>query len=171
MKSQSAYSIEELQENFMQADKDGPKLPSENMAMFDKITHIDDCSGNFNKGLITAEFAISPDRWFFDCHFPGDPVMPGCLGLDALWQLSGFFLSWVGHLGKGRALGCDRVKFFGEILPDTKVVEYKIHIRRIIKKEMAMVISDGEVYADGKHIYSAEKLRVALLPVNKGLSS
>lgn len=142
----------------------GSKLPSGNMNMLDRILHINHDCGAHGKGEVIAEFDIDPDKWFFAVHFPGDPVMPGCLGLDALWQLCGFFLSWSGHEGKGRALGSGTVKFFGEILPTTKKVKYHVHVRRVIKKNMTMIIADGNVYADGKHIYSAEKLRVALLP-------
>lgn len=167
MKAQSSYSKEDLK-LFMDPLSTGSKLPSDNMSMIDRITHISDQGGNFGKGEIVSQFDIHPEKWFFECHFPGDPVMPGCLGLDALWQLSGFYLSWAGYTGKGRALGCGNVKFFGEILPHTKLVEYRVHVRRIISKDLTMIISDGDVYADGKHIYTAEKLRVALLPRDGG---
>jgi len=167
VKPQTAYSRDELK-LFMLPEKEGSKLPSDNMSMIDRVTHISALGGTFDKGEIVAQYDITPDKWFFECHFPGDPVMPGCLGLDALWQLSGFYLSWAGYTGKGRALGCGNVKFFGEILPTTKMVEYRVNVRRIINKDLAMIITDGEVHADGKHIYSAEKLRVALLPQHNG---
>lgn len=167
MKTQTAFSRDELQ-LFMLPEKEGSKLPSENMSMIDRVSHISELGGAFGKGEIVAQYDIHPEKWFFSCHFPGDPVMPGCLGLDALWQLSGFYLSWAGYTGKGRALGCGNVKFFGEILPTTKMVEYRVNVRRIINKDLAMIITDGEVHADGKHIYSAEKLRVALLPQHNG---
>ena len=160
MNQQATYSHAELQ-YFMSIDKPGSKLPSGNMSMIDRIVQINASGGRYGKGEVLAEFDVSPDKWFFACHFPGDPVMPGCLGLDALWQIAGFFLSWSGPSGKGRALGCDKVKFFGEILPSTLKVTYHIHVKRILIKDIAMIIADGDVYADGQHIYSAEGLKVA----------
>jgi 3-hydroxyacyl-[acyl-carrier protein] dehydratase/trans-2-decenoyl-[acyl-carrier protein] isomerase len=168
MNMKSSFSQDDLL-FFMSEEKEGSKLPSKNMAMFDRIIEVNSTGGRYGKGEIIAEFDINPSKWFFACHFPGDPVMPGCLGLDALWQISGFFLSWSGHVGKGRALGSDQVRFFGEIIPSTKLVRYHIHVRRIIKKDMTMIVTDGDVYADNKHIYSAEKLRVAFLPTERGL--
>jgi len=165
---QNTYSQNDLLE-FMCPDKPGAKLPSENMSMIDQVLEINTDGGRYSKGEVIAEFKINPDKWFFSCHFPGDPVMPGCLGLDALWQLSGFYLSWAGYQGKGRALGSDKVKFFGEILPNTEVVKYHVHVRRLIRKGLSMIVADGEVFADGKHIYTAEKLRVALLAPDQGL--
>ena len=111
---------------------------------------------------MVAELDIHPDLWFFDCHFPTDPVMPGCLGLDALWQLTGFFLAWRGNKGRGRALGAGEVKFFGQVLPSAKVVTYRLDISRIIERKLVMAISDGSVEVDGREIYSAKDLRVGL---------
>lgn len=165
----STFQFQDL-EQFKQADCLGAKLPMGQMALFDRILEINNSGGQFGKGEVIAEYNISPDKWFFGCHFAGDPVMPGCLGLDALWQLAGFYLSWSGFQGKGRALGSDQVRFFGEILPTTRVVKYHVQVRRIIKKDLTMILADGDVYADGKHIYSAEKLRVAVLPKHGGLS-
>lgn len=138
------------------------QLPVGNMLMLDRITHISSEGGAAGKGEIRAELDISPDLWFFDCHFPGDPVMPGCLGLDAMWQLVGFFLCWKGNPGKGRALGVGEVKFKGEIKPETKQVRYIIDLKRVIQRRLIMAIGDGRVEADGKTIYTAKELRVGL---------
>jgi len=139
------------------------KLPLPPMLMFDRITNINVNKGNFNKGLVEAELDIKPDLWFFDCHFKDDPVMPGCLGLDAMWQLVGFFLGWTGMPGKGRALGVNTIKFTGEVLNKTKVATYKIDIKRILKKEGTVVgLANGILYADKKPIYEAENLKVGL---------
>jgi len=139
------------------------KLPSPPMLMFNKITNIQETSGKFNKGLIEAEFDIQKKMWFFDCHFKDDPVMPGCLGLDAMWQLVGFYLGWKGEPGKGRALGVNSVKFTGEVLTTVKIVKYEVNMKRILKKEGAVVgLADGTLYADGKAIYKAESLKVGL---------
>ena len=139
------------------------RLPSPPMLMFDKITNIHDQKGKFNKGLIEAELAIKENMWFFDCHFKEDPVMPGCLGLDAMWQLVGFFLGWIGEPGKGRALGVKSVKFTGEVLKNVKIAKYQVDIKRILKKERAVVgLADGILFADNKPIYEAENLKVGL---------
>ena len=139
------------------------KLPSPPMLMFDRITEIDENKGAFGKGLMKAELDIKDDLWFFDCHFKEDPVMPGCLGLDAMWQLVGFFLGWKGEPGKGRALGVSTVKFTGEVLQNVKMATYKIDMKRILKKEGAVVgLADGILDADGKIIYRAENLKVGL---------
>ena len=139
------------------------KLPSPPMLMFNKITNIQETSGKFNKGLIEAEFDIQKKMWFFHCHFKDDPVMPGCLGLDAMWQLVGFYLGWKGEPGKGRALGVNSVKFTGEVLTTVKIVKYEVNMKRILKKEGAVVgLADGTLYADGKAIYQAESLKVGL---------
>lgn len=141
------------------------QLPAPNMLMFDRITDINADGGSHGLGQITAELDINPDLWFFACHFPGDPVMPGCLGLDAMWQLVGFFLGWRGGPGKGRALGVNRVKFKGEVLDNCKLVTYVIDIKRIIERgALIMGVADGKVYVDGKHIYTAEDLQVGLVP-------
>ena len=138
------------------------KLPTDNMLMIDRIVEINDDGGLHGKGFIKAELDIKPDLWFFDCHFKDDPVMPGCLGLDALWQLSGFFLSWIGCKGRGRALGSGQVKFFGQVLPTAKIVTYTLNMKRVISRRLNMVIADGTVSVDGREIYSAEDLRVGL---------
>jgi 3-hydroxyacyl-[acyl-carrier protein] dehydratase/trans-2-decenoyl-[acyl-carrier protein] isomerase len=132
------------------------------MLMMDRITSISDEGGKFDKGYIDAEFDINPDLWFFGCHFESDPVMPGCLGVDAMWQLTGFFLSWAGQSGKGRALGSGEIKFFGQILPHAKKVTYRIDVKRIIARKLKMIIADGSVAVDGKEIYTATDLKVGL---------
>ena len=142
--------------------QDGPPLTSGNMLMMDRIIKMTEDGGSHNKGFIEAEFDIKPDLWFFDCHFVNDPVMPGCLGLDAMWQLVGFYLGWLGGEGKGRALGVGEVKFTGQILPTAKKVTYKIDFKRVINRKLIMGIADGEVYVDGKLIYEAKDLKVGL---------
>ena len=142
--------------------QDGPPLPSGNMLMMVRIIKMTEDGGSHNKGFIEAEFDIKPDLWFFDCHFVNDPVMPGCLGLDAMWQLVGFYLGWLGGEGKGRALGVGEVKFTGQILPTAKKVTYKIDFKRVINRKLIMGIADGEVYVDGKLIYEAKDLKVGL---------
>ena len=140
-----------------------PQLPLPPMLMCDRITHIDDQGGEFGKGLIEAELDIDPDLWFFPCHFEGDPVMPGCLGLDAMWQLVGFYLGWIGNPGKGRALGVGTVKFTGEVLQNIKLVTYEIDMKKIMSPGGTTVgLANGIVLADGKKIYSADSLKVGL---------
>lgn len=160
----NSYSREDLETcgQFGLFGPDGGKLPKDNMLMFDRIVEITPDGGKYNKGYIKAELDIHPDLWFFDCHFVDDPVMPGCLGLDALWQLSGFFLSWIGCTGKGRALGSGQVKFTGQVLPSAKKVTYTLHMKRVISRKLSMAISDGEVAVDGRTIYTADDLRVGL---------
>ena len=139
------------------------KLPSPPMLMFDRITNIQNENGKFNKGIVEAELDIKEKLWFFDCHFKEDPVMPGCLGLDAMWQLVGFYLGWVGEPGKGRALGVNNVKFTGEVLKNVKIARYQVNIKRILKKEGAVVgLADGILFSDNKPIYEAENLKVGL---------
>lgn len=138
------------------------RLPLPNMLMFDRITHITAEGGDAGKGDIVAELDINPDLWFFDCHFEGDPVMPGCLGLDAMWQLVGFFLGWKGNPGRGRALGAGEVKFFGQVLPSASLVRYELSITRLIERKLVMGIADGRMLVDDREIYTAKDLRVGL---------
>jgi len=138
------------------------QLPTDNMLMLDRITHISTEGGLYGKGELRAELDIHPDLWFFRCHFPGDPVMPGCLGLDAMWQLVGFFLAWKGNQGRGRALGSGEIKFAGEILPSAKLVSYQLDLKRVIERKLVLGLADGTVSVDGKVIYEAKDLRVGL---------
>lgn len=138
------------------------QLPLPPMLMFDRISRIEEDGGSHGKGVIVAEFDIKPDLWFFPCHFKGDPVMPGCLGLDALWQMLGFFLGWLGSPGKGRALSVGEVKFKGMIDPSVSKVEYVVDLKRVIRRKFTLGIGDGVLKADGEPIYSAENLRVGL---------
>tara|TARA_B100001057_G_scaffold457487_1_gene505812 strand:+ start:1313 stop:1837 length:525 start_codon:yes stop_codon:yes gene_type:complete len=138
------------------------RLPSDEMLMFDEISNIDCTGGEYKKGVIDAKLKIHPDLWFFKCHFKTDPVMPGCLGLDAMWQLLGFYLLWSGLPGIGRALGAEKVKFFGQVLPSAKEVRYKIDIKRVINRGAIVGLADGEMFVDNKKIYSADKLKVGL---------
>ncbi len=139
-----------------------PQLPLPPMLMFDRITKISEQGGAANKGVIEAEFDVNPNLWFFKCHFVGDPVMPGCLGLDAMWQMVGFFLGWLGGLGKGRALGVGEVKFTGMVLPSAKKISYYIDLKRVIMRKLVLGIADGIMKVDGKVIYEAKDLRVGL---------
>ena len=138
------------------------QLPMPPMLMFEKITNISSDGGANDKGVIQAEMAIKPDLWFFDCHFINDPVMPGCLGLDAMWQLLGFYLGWLGEKGRGRAISVGNVKFSGMILPQTKKLEYTINLKRVLTSKLVLGIADGLLSADGELIYEASDLRVAL---------
>ena len=143
--------------------KGNAKLPLPPMLMFDRITEINDNKGSFNKGFLEAELDIKKDLWFFDCHFKEDPVMPGCLGLDAMWQLVGFYLGWIGNPGKGRALGVGTVKFTGEVLQNIKLVKYEIEMKKIMSPGGTTVgLANGVVLADEKKIYSADNLKVGL---------
>ena len=144
------------------------QLPTPNMLMMDRITLITESGGTFDKGEMKAELDITPDLWFFDCHFPGDPVMPGCLGLDAMWQLVGFYLGWLGNPGHGRALGVGEVKFTGQVLPTAKQVKYHINIKRVITRKLVLGIGDGTVEVDGREIYTASDLRVGLFTSTEG---
>ena len=163
-KAKDHYSFEELLA-CARGEMYGPgnaQLPAPPMLLFDRITRIDDTGGAHGKGYIEAEFDINPQLGFFDCHFLGDPVMPGSLGLDALWQLVGFYLGWIGGKGRGRALGCNEVKFGGEVTPSIKKVTYKVEMKRVINRRLVMGIGDGVLEADGVPIYWAEDLRVGL---------
>jgi 3-hydroxyacyl-[acyl-carrier protein] dehydratase / trans-2-decenoyl-[acyl-carrier protein] isomerase len=141
---------------------DNAQLPLPPMLMMDRIVEIREDGGKHGRGFLRAQFDIRPDLWFFACHFEGDPVMPGSLGVDALWQLVGFYLGWLGLPGKGRALGAGRVAFSGQVKPSVKTVEYQVDIRRVIARKLVMGIADGVLLADGKPIYQTEELRVGL---------
>ncbi|MFU8895095.1 MAG: 3-hydroxyacyl-[acyl-carrier-protein] dehydratase FabA [Gammaproteobacteria bacterium] len=160
----SSYSHEEL----LQAGrgelfgKDRARAPLPPMLMMDRITHIDSDGGSFGLGEIVAELDIHPDLWFFKCHFESDPVMPGCLGLDAMWQLIGFFLCWSGAPGRGRALGVGEVKFTGQVLPTARLVTYRINMKRVLLRRLVMGIGDATMSVDGREIYSATDLKVGL---------
>lgn len=164
MDQKNAYTLEELVDcgHGRLFGEGNAKLPIDNMLMLDRIINITADGGEHGKGELIAELDINPDLWFFKCHFPGDPVMPGCLGLDAMWQLVGFFLGWKGNQGRGRALGCGEVKFTGQILPTAKKVTYKITLKRVIERKLVMGIADGSVSVDGREIYTAKDLRVGL---------
>ena len=138
------------------------QLPLPPMLMFDRIVNITDTGGTNDKGQLVAELDITPDLWFFECHFEGDPVMPGCLGLDAMWQLVGFFLGWSGAPGRGRALGAGNVKFTGQVTPSTRLVTYEINMRRVMLRKLVMGVADGRMLADDREIYTAKDLRVGL---------
>lgn len=138
------------------------QLPLPDMLMFDRIVHIDDDGGEHGKGVAVAELDITPSMWFFQCHFEDDPVMPGCLGVDALWQLIGFSLGWRGGEGHGRALGAGEIKFTGQISPHNRKVTYRIDFKRVIMRKMSMGIADGAVVVDDQPVYSCKDLRVGL---------
>ena len=161
---QSAFSYEELlacgQGKLF--GRGNAQLPLPPLLMFDRITNINEHGGDFGKGVVEAELDIRPDKWFFDCHFEGDPVMPGCLGLDALWQLIGFYLGWLGKLGGGRALGAGEVKFSGQITRTVKLLHYRVSMKRVISAGLVVGVANGTVAADGQEIYSGLDLRVGL---------
>ena len=164
MEQKNNYSFEDLL-TCAKGELFGPgnaQLPMPPMLMFEKITNISSDGGANDKGVIQAEMAIKPDLWFFDCHFINDPVMPGCLGLDAMWQLLGFYLGWLGEKGRGRAISVGNVKFSGMILPQTKKLEYTINLKRVLTSKLVLGIADGLLSADGEVIYEASDLRVAL---------
>lgn len=172
MTRKNKFSNEELLQ-CGRAEMFGPgnaQLPLPPMLMFDRITHIATEGGAYGKGLIIAELDIDPELWFFKCHFQGDPVMPGCLGLDAMWQLVGFFLGWLGGPGHGRALGAGEVKFAGQVTPDVRLVSYRIDIKRVIMRKLYMGIADATMSADGKEIYHAKDLRVGLFTTVENLA-
>ncbi len=164
MNKQSSFTRDELLQ-CGHGELFGPgnaQLPLPNMLMLDRIVEISEHGGAFGKGGIIAELDIHPELWFFECHFPGDPVMPGCLGLDAVWQLVGFYLGWLGNPGRGRALGVGEVKFTGQVLPTAKKLTYKIDLKRVITRRLIMGIADAQVEVDSKQIYTMKDLRVGL---------
>ncbi len=142
--------------------KGNAQLPMPPMLMIDRITKISNEGGRNGRGEILAELDVKPDLWFFDCHFPNDPVMPGCLGLDAMWQLLGFFLGWLGEQGQGRAISVGKVKFSGMVLPSSKKLQYRINIKRVLTSKLVLGIADGILSSDGEDIYEAEDIRVGL---------
>lgn len=144
------------------------QLPLPPMLMFDRIVRIDETGGKYGKGQVIAELDVSPDLWFFECHFEGDPVMPGCLGLDALWQLIGFYLGWLGGPGHGRALGAGEVKFTGQVTPSIKQITYQVDLKRVIMRKLFMGIGDARMLADDREIYTAQDLRVGLFTSTEG---
>lgn len=162
--TQSSFTKEELIAcgNGLLFGPGNAQLPTDEMLMVDRITHISTTGGAYGKGEIVAELDIHPGLWFFDCHFKGDPVMPGCLGVDAMWQLAGFFLPWLGEPGLGRALGVGEVKFTGQVLPSASKVRYVIDISRVIRSRLRLVVADGRTFVDDRLIYTARDLRVGL---------
>ncbi len=162
--TQNQYSYQELLQcgHGELFGPDNARLPLPPMLMFDRITHISADGGEHGKGLIIAELDIKPDMWFFECHFESDPVMPGCLGLDAMWQLIGFYLGWLGGPGRGRALGAGEVKFSGQVTPQSKLITYRVDMRRVIQRKLYMGIGDATMSLDGREIYAAKSLRVGL---------
>lgn len=162
----SSYNYEEIlsssKGNLFPGDMGLPRLPLPPILMFDRFTLLTEEGGKFNKGMMKAELDIRPDLWFFKCHFLDDPVMPGCLGVDAFWQMLGFYLGWSGNSGFGRALGAGEIKFFGQVLPTAKLVEYQIDIKRIMRRGLILGVADAELRVDGKLIYTAASLKVGL---------
>ncbi|MBI4005861.1 MAG: 3-hydroxyacyl-[acyl-carrier-protein] dehydratase FabA [Gammaproteobacteria bacterium] len=170
MNKKNSYTLEELLrcargEMFGEGNA---QLPSHPMLMFDRIISITEDGGKFGKGQIIAELDIKPELWFFTCHFNNDPVMPGCLGLDAMWQLVGFFLGWMGAPGSGRALGASEVKFTGQVTPNNRKVTYYIDMKRVILRKLIMGVADARMDVDGKVIYTAKDLRVGLFKSTEG---
>ena len=161
---QSSYTYDELIKcgKGKLFGQENAQLPLPPMLMIDRITHISEEGGKYNKGLIIAELDIRPDLWFFACHFDGDSVMPGCLGVDAMWQLIGFFLGWTGGKGRGRALGSGNIKFIGQVLPNNKKVTYQIDLSRVIKRKLYMGLADATMLVDDRTIYQAKDLKVGL---------
>jgi 3-hydroxyacyl-[acyl-carrier protein] dehydratase / trans-2-decenoyl-[acyl-carrier protein] isomerase len=170
MSRKNAYNYEELLASGRGElfTPESARLPLPNMLMFDRILEISEKGGAYDNGIIVAELDVKPDLWFFGCHFQDDPVMPGCLGLDSMWQITGFFLAWMGHKGKGRALGVGEVKFTGQILPTSKVVTYRIDIKRVMSRKLVLGISDGSVSVDGREVYTASNLKVGLFESTEG---
>ena len=166
---QNSFSYEQLIDcaNGILFGKGNAQLPSPPMLMFDRITNINETGGLFEKGEVVAELDIKKDLWFFECHFKGDPVMPGCLGLDAMWQLVGFYLGWLGQPGKGRALGVGEVKFTGQVLNTVNKITYHISLKRLILRKLILGVADGVLKADGDPIYEAKDMKVGLFQSDK----
>ena len=164
MKDHNKFTYEQLLEcaKGLLFGKGNAQLPHPPMLMFDRISDINETGGEFNKGQVVAELDVNPDLWFFKCHFIGDPVMPGCLGLDVMWQLLGFYLGWLGQPGKGRALGVGEVKFYGQVLATAKKVTYHISLKRVILRKLILGIADGFMKVDGKIIYEVKDMKVGL---------
>ena len=164
MKQQASYTYQELiaHSKGQLEGQDLSRLPAPPMLMFDRIVEINQEGGDYAKGIVVAELDINPDLWFFDCHFIGDPVMPGCLGLDAVWQLLGFYLSWIGGPGKGRALGVGEVNFTNQVEPSAKLVRYEVHLKRVIARRLFMGVADAKVVRDDEVIYTMKDLKVGL---------
>ena len=164
MKRKNKYNLQDLMDCAKETlfGPDNARLPLPPMLMIDRITHISDEGGDYGKGEIIAELDIKKNAWFFDCHFFSDPVMPGSLGIDAMWQLIGFFLGWIGGEGRGRALGGGKIKFTGQVTPSTKLITYHLHMKRVINSRLVMGIADATLKADDTIIYSGEDLRVGL---------
>ncbi len=168
-KSQNSFSYEELI-SCAKGEMFGlgnPQLPLPPMLMTDRITSITEKGGFYNKGYVEAEFDVNPELWFFSCHFENDPVMPGCLGLDGLWQLLGFYLGWLGGKGKGRAISVGEVKFSGQILPESKLLKFKLNIKRVMMSKLILGIADGNVYCDDTNVFEAKNIRVGLFISNE----
>ncbi len=171
MTKKSSYTREELLEcgHGRMFGPGNAQLPLPPMLMFDRITRIAEDGGSNGKGVVLAELDVRPDLWFFQCHFEGDPVMPGCLGLDAMWQLVGFYLGWLGGPGHGRALGAGEVKFTGQVTPQNRLVTYRVDMRRVIMRKLCMGIADAVMEVDGRVIYTANDLRVGLFTSTEGM--
>ncbi len=168
MQAQNSYRYDELIAcaNGQLFGEGNAQLPLPPLLMFDRITQISNQGGANNKGVVTAEFDIQPDLWFFASHFKGDPIMPGCLGLDALWQLLGFYLGWSGGLGRGRALGCQDLKFINAVPPNAKLITYTVDIKRVVNRKLVLGIADGIMAVDGEATYTAKNLKVGLFQSN-----
>lgn len=162
MSKPASYSRLDLERFMAEHQECGPQLPQGQLRMLDRVVSLTEYEGRYRKGSLVAEYDIDPQKWFFSCHFPGDPVMPGCLALDGLWQSLGFYLAWRGHQGKARAIGVDAVRFLDEISPQAGTVQYRLHIRRVMQRDITLGVGDGEVWVNGREVYRAENLRVAL---------
>lgn len=162
MSKQSFYSRLDLDRFMLDHERLGPQLPQGQLRMLDRVAAVTENEGRYRKGSLVAEYDLDPQQWFFSCHFPGDPVMPGCLALDGLWQSLGFYLAWRGYHGKARAIGVDTVRFFDEISPQVTKVQYRLHIRRVMQRDITLGVADGEVWVNNREMYRAENLRVAL---------